>query len=58
MAKNPFMSLWLSEYHKMANAAKGQWAAELSRQQTAMTEEWVEMWMAIWFPWAKPHKRR
>ena len=28
--KNPFMSLWLSEYNKMANAAKGQMMAGLA----------------------------
>ena len=53
--KNPFMSMWLSEYNKMANAAKGQMMAEASRQQTAMMKEWseqaIQMWMSMWFPW-------
>lgn len=55
--KNPFMSMWLSEYNKMANAAKGQIMAETSRQQNAAMKEWTEkmteMYVAFWFPWLK-----
>lgn len=55
--KNPWMSLWLSEYNKAANAAKGQMMAEMNRQQQAMMKDWMtrstEMWMGMWFPWIK-----
>lgn len=58
--KNPYMSAWLSEWHKMANASKGQLSAEMSRQQKAMMQEWqtqmIDLWMAIWMPWATPPK--
>jgi len=54
--KNPYMSWWLSEWHKAANAAKGQMTAEFTRQQNAMMKEWQEqmiaLWMATWMPWA------
>ncbi|SNS22086.1 hypothetical protein [Tropicimonas sediminicola] len=53
--KNPYMSWWLSEANKAASASRGLFAAEMSRQQKAMTDAWteqaVEMWMAFWFPW-------
>ncbi|MCA8878524.1 MAG: hypothetical protein KDA73_00925 [Rhodobacteraceae bacterium] len=59
------MSIWLSEYNKLANAAKGQVMAEASRQQNAAMKAWsdqmTETWMAFWFPWlnmAQPKKRR
>lgn len=55
--KNPFMSMWLSEYNKLANAAKGQIMAETSRQQNAAMKDWTEKmteaYMAFWFPWLK-----
>ena len=57
-SKNPFMSAWLSEYHKVANATKGQWAAEASRQQKAMMDQWMDMYMAFWFPWLPRPKRK
>ena len=60
--KNPFMSWWLSEWHKAANAAKGQITAEMTRQQKAILaqwqEQWIEMWMAAWMPWAATHPRK
>lgn len=56
--KNPFMSAWLSEANKIANAGKGQMMAEMSRQQQAMTKAWVDQmvemqqaWLAMMFPW-------
>lgn len=63
--KNPMMSWWLSEWHKAANAAKGQMMAEMTRQQNAMMAEWqknaTEMWMAMFMPWSvsagKPQQR-
>ena len=39
MAKNPWMSLWLSAANTWAGAARGFWAAEMSRQQKAMLNE-------------------
>ena len=38
MTKNPWMSLWLSA-NTWAGAARGFWAAEMSRQQKAMLNE-------------------
>lgn len=59
--KNPWMSWWLSEWHKAANASKGQMMAEMSRQQSKILREWqeqsVNMWMSFWMPWAKPKGR-
>ena len=53
--KNPWMSAWLSAAGTMSAAARGQIAAETSRQQTAMTKAWAEaataFWMAAMFPW-------
>ncbi len=39
MAKNPWMSLWLSTANTWAGAARGFWMAEMHRQQTAMLNE-------------------
>jgi hypothetical protein len=39
MAKNPWMSLWLSAANTWAGAARGFWTAELHRQQKAMVDE-------------------
>ena len=39
MAKNPWMSLWLSATNTWAGAARGFWAAEMSRKQKAMLNE-------------------
>ena len=61
---NPYMSWWLSEANKVANTARGQFTAEMTRQQRAMTkeltEQFTQMWMAFWFPWMSHHtpKRR
>ena len=35
LKKNPFMSMWLSGAHSVANSARGQIAAEARRQSTA-----------------------
>ena len=61
--KNPWMSAWLSAANQMAAAGRGQMAAEMSRQQTAMTKAWTEaateMWMRAMFPWLpRDGKRR
>jgi hypothetical protein len=39
MAKNPWMSLWLSAANTWAGAARGFWTAEMQRQQRAMLNE-------------------
>jgi hypothetical protein len=39
MAKNPFMSMWLSAANTWAGAARGFWTAEMRRQQKAMWNE-------------------
>jgi hypothetical protein len=39
MAKNPWMSLWLSAANTWAGAARGFWTAEMHRQQKAMLNE-------------------
>jgi hypothetical protein len=39
MAKNPFLSLWLSAANTWAGAARGFWTAEMHRQQKAMLTE-------------------
>lgn len=56
--KNPFMSAWLSAYHKNANTAKGLWTAEATRMQHKMMEDWVEMSMSFWFPWMPRDKKK
>jgi hypothetical protein len=46
--KNPWMSLWLSAANSAANtyasAARGMWAAEISRQQAAFAKEMAKAW--------------
>jgi hypothetical protein len=39
MAKNPFLSLWLSAANTWAGAARGFWTAEMHRQQKAILKE-------------------
>ncbi len=39
MAKNPWMSLWLSAANTWAVAARGFWTAEMQRQQKATLNE-------------------
>ncbi|GEO18655.1 hypothetical protein MAE02_63510 [Microvirga aerophila] len=39
MAKNPWMSLWLSAANTWAGAARGHWTAEVRRQQKKMLNE-------------------
>jgi hypothetical protein len=39
MAKNPFLSLWLSAANTWAGAARGFWTAETRRQQKSMLKE-------------------
>ena len=46
--KNPWMSLWLSGANSWAGAARGLWAAELQRQQTAMLNEMTKQMVRFW----------
>ncbi|WP_158639014.1 hypothetical protein [Elioraea rosea] len=50
--KNPFMSQWLSIANTMAGTARGFWAAEFSRQQSAaiaaMSRETMRFWSSAW----------
>ena len=39
MAKNPWLSLWLSAANTWTGAARGFWTAEMHRQQKAMFNE-------------------
>ena len=53
--KNPWMSAYLSAANQMTSAARGQMAAEASRQQTEMMRAWTEaateFWTRAMFPW-------
>jgi hypothetical protein len=51
MAKNPFLSLWLSAANTWAGAARGFWTAEMHRQQKAMLKEMTR-------PTAKPRSSK
>jgi hypothetical protein len=51
--KNPYMSAWLSAANTAAAPMRGAWAAEASRQQTAMVKAWTEMWVKMWMPWMR-----
>lgn len=48
MAKNPYMSAWLSAANKVANAARGQamaaGKAEARRSQKDITSAWFDLW--------------
>lgn len=39
MAKNPWLSLWLSAANTWAGAARGFWTAEMHRQQKSILNE-------------------
>ncbi len=46
--KNPWMSLWLSAANTWASAARGFWAGEVQRQQTAMLNEMAKEMTRFW----------
>ena len=55
---NPWLSLWLSAANSWAGAARGFWAAELHRQQTAMMNEMIRQTVRFWTQgWALPPAR-
>ncbi|WOI56960.1 hypothetical protein [Palleronia sp. LCG004] len=51
LAKNPFMSAWLSAANQIAAPARGQMMAEMRRNQMQMMQDWQQTCMKIWFPW-------
>jgi hypothetical protein len=51
--KNPWLSLWLSGANAWTGAARGLWAAEAQRAQTAMLDQTVRQAAAFWLPWAQ-----
>ena len=46
--KNPFMSLWLSGAHRVANRARGQAKAKATKQQAALTGQAARFWTRTW----------
>jgi len=57
--KNPFLSMWLSGANAWAGAARGFWAAEFQRQQTAMLNEMTKQMVRFWTgAWALPPSPR
>jgi hypothetical protein len=46
--KNPFLSFWLSGANSWAGAMRGLWMAEISRQQTALLKQTMELWTGAW----------
>ena len=48
LKKNPFMSMWLSGAHSVANTARGQIAAEARRQSSAAMNTAARDDFAVW----------
>ena len=48
LKKNPFMSMWLSGAHSVANSARGQIAAEARRQTTTAINTAARDGFAAW----------
>jgi len=48
LKKNPFMSMWLSGAHSVANTARGQIAAEARRQSSAAMSTAARDVFAVW----------
>jgi len=48
LAKNPFMSMWLSGANTVLNAARGQAAAAAHRQAALMMSEGTRQMMRFW----------
>jgi hypothetical protein len=48
LKKNPFMSMWLSGAHSVANTARGQIAAEARRQSSAAMNTAARDVFAVW----------
>ena len=48
LKKNPFMSMWLSGAHSIANSARGQFAAEAKRRSTTAVHKATQDIFALW----------
>ena len=48
LKKNPFMSMWLSGAHSVANSARGRVAAEARRQSTTAVNHAAQDLFALW----------
>ena len=60
MAKNPFMSAYLSAANRVANTARGKATNEIKRQSKRQTTSMVNAWVDAWTPKpkAKPARKR
>ena len=54
MAKNPFMSAYLSAANRVANTARGKATNEIKRQSKRQTTSMVNAWVDAWTP--KPNQ--
>ena len=50
MAKNPYMSAWLSAANKAANTARGQAMAAGKAQARRSQKDTVSAWFDLWTP--------
>ena len=62
IAKNPFMSAYLSAANRVANTARGHATNEFKRQSKRQTTSMVNAWVDAWTPKpkarAKPARKR
>src|SRR6476469_6416166 len=60
VAKNPFMSAYLSAANRVANTARGKATNEIKRQSKRQTTSMVNAWVDAWTPKpkAKPARKR
>ncbi|MEJ8852228.1 hypothetical protein [Variovorax rhizosphaerae] len=55
MARNPFMSIWLSAANQMIHAGRGFAEAEMQRQISAMQTEFQKQILSFWMGgWMMP----
>ena len=48
LKKNPFMSMWLSSAHSVANSARARIASEAKRQSTAAVSKATDDMFSLW----------
>lgn len=53
MAKNPFMSAWLSAANKAGNTARGHASAATNANAKRAQKDVMNAWMSMWFPGSK-----
>ena len=58
MAKNPWLSLWLSAANTWTGAARGFWTAEMHRQQKAMFNEMTRPKLSVLDQRLAPPRKR